>query len=160
MLILTGFISLLIIAWILLALGQWVAGVVKGIHLSRQDMLQRSWISVLVRYGWTATGVALFGPSFALYLVDLLSSQHPNTLFVFGTIIALPIALCFCFLLWIATLYLRLQPKQPSYFYLLPSDADEVRREGCQRGIFMMALLYPSVPVDTSWIDAFVRALQ
>ncbi len=62
-----------------------------------------------------------------------------------------------CGLLWLALLYLKLRPKQPLYYYLLPRDANQVRFDACRLGIACMAASYPMAFANHETLDAFVR---
>lgn len=163
LMLLTSFLALLMVGILLYTFGQWIAGVLGGIGLDRQGMLHNSWATVLAMRGWNATAATLFAPLLVFFLVYGLTRSAggpPDMLFAKIVLIILLVCFFFCLFLWPATLYLRFRPKQPYYLFHLPGDADLVRIDNCKKGIIMANLFYPKMPIETAWIDAFVRAMH
>ena len=161
--LLTGFLALLMSALLLYTFGRWITGVLSAMRLTRQRMLHNSQVSVIVMRGWNASAATMFAPALVFYLIyglTITMGRHPDPLW--AAVIFTVFLICFvlCVLLWLATLYLRLLPKQPYYVYHLPGDANEVRVDNCQKGIIMATQFYPHMPLETTWIDAFVRAMH
>jgi hypothetical protein len=161
--LLTSFLTLLMAVLWLYTFGRWMADILGGIRLVRQGMPDKSLVSVIVVHGWTASTTILLAPALVFYLIyglTITTGGHPDLLFVRVIFTVFLVCFVLCALLWLATLYLRLSPKQTSYVYHLPGDADEVRLDSCQRGIIMAIQFYLHMPTDTTWIDAFVRAMS
>lgn len=150
--------TLILGALALFSMGFWTTGLVEGVRQNRQQTLDRSLVSLLELRGFYATIILLATPILPLALLDL-AHIRPDRLLEGSILQATLILLGGCVILWSLTLYLRFRAKRPSYVYLLPGAADQVRIQGCLYGILLAVQGHPRVIQDRDWIDLFARSI-
>lgn len=136
----------------------WTGCIMKNVGRVREQVVRPVHVARVEEWGLMA--------SFATILASLLTGNVlvGNTPFSPAVLKGVEAGSVLLVLLWTVlwglTFWLRQQARQPSYLYLLPQDAECVRREHCQYGIQLLASMYPLVFSDSDTLDTFSRSVQ
>lgn len=136
----------------------WIRTTITGFARHRERTLVMANVSLLAQWGSNTT-IALMAAALAFWGISL-SLHHLDAVSVAFLIVSGGLLLGLCVVLWLITRYLYDQAREPIFVYLLPRDADKVRRDQCEQGIAFVAHLYPRVIVEADFIDVLPRAMQ
>ncbi|TMC24276.1 MAG: hypothetical protein E6J34_00780 [Chloroflexi bacterium] len=133
----------------------WAMGIIEGLRRDQNGKLRAGFILLLDTRGMLTTTV-VFGVPVPLVILGAVTHVPFNDSLIpviFFTELSLVVVL------WGVTLFLRFKPKQPAYRFHLPGDAEKVRIQGCEDGIWLAATGYPRV-LARDWLDIFTRAME
>lgn len=136
----------------------WTMGSIHSLTRQREGLLGPT-DALLLRQTGCATTMAIFGaPLF--FIGTYVDARLSLAGVLLPSILITLFLVLFCIILWTMTLYLSGKAKSPRYLYLLPRDADQVRRGQCEQGVALAARFYPHFIPDLDLVDALSRSTQ